>query len=142
DRFNYFASLFGAAAAELDQRAAIRHRSGDLIRMLRQDLILSPRQVVLIDVTDCFEELRAELVVEILGKEMFGIGRKTAPYIVGEVSVPVALRQVMNDQTRRGIQEFGLRNQIFLRGFRHRRNSMRISVGFIRWRIIRAASAE
>ena len=73
-RFDNFAGLFCAATSQFDQRPALRYRSDYVAGALRKDLLLSSRQVILVDATDGFKELRAKLVVEMFGKELFGMG--------------------------------------------------------------------
>jgi hypothetical protein len=52
----------------------LRYRSDYVAGALRKDLFLSSRQVIFVDPTDGFKELRAKFVVEMFGEELFGMG--------------------------------------------------------------------
>ena len=73
-RFDNLYGFFCAAAPQFDQRLALRYRSDYVLGPARKDLLLSPRQVILVDATDGFKQLRAKLVVEMFGEELFGLG--------------------------------------------------------------------
>ena len=75
-RVEQVAGLRGRAGAELDQRRRVARGGDDLGRALDQDLALAAGRVVLLELGDRLEELRAALVVEVLRRELL---RRPAP---------------------------------------------------------------
>ena len=95
--FDNLAGFFRAATSQFNQRPALRYRSDYVVGSFRKDLFLGSRQVILVDATDGFEELRAKLVVEMFREELFGMGREAAANVPGKIREPVLARQIVND---------------------------------------------
>ena len=77
------ARLVGGAGAELDELARAGHRH-DVVRARLQDRPLGAGRVVLGQLGDAVEELRAAGVVEVLGRQLLGRPGEAVERVVGE----------------------------------------------------------
>ncbi len=68
--------------------------------MTRENLTLGARQVILVNVANGFEQLRAERVVKVLWEQLSGFIRESLQNVAGKFSLPVVARQIVNDQSR------------------------------------------
>ena len=73
-RVQQVAGLGRRAGAELDQGAGLSGRGEDLGRALAEDLPLGPGRVVLRQLGDLLEQLRAALVVEVFRRQLLRVG--------------------------------------------------------------------
>ena len=80
--------------------------------MIRENLVLGARQVILIHLADRLEQTRAELVVKIFRKQVFRLGSETASNVPRKIRMTVALRQIMNDQARARVRGVRLSRQV------------------------------
>ena len=75
-RAQQVAGLCRRAGAELDQDAGLAGGAEDLGGALGEDLALGERRVVLGELGDLLKELGAALIVEILRRQLLGLGRE------------------------------------------------------------------
>ena len=80
-RVEQVARLRRRAGAELDQRAGIAGRDEDLARALAEDLPLGPSRVVLGQLGDLLEQLRAALVVEVFRRQLLRVGAEAGAHV-------------------------------------------------------------
>ncbi len=81
-RVEQVARLRGRAGAELDQGAGSAGGGEDLARAVAQDLALAAGRVVLGQLGDLLEQLRAALVVEVLRRELLGRGGQPLAHVL------------------------------------------------------------
>ncbi len=89
-RAQQVAGLGGRAGAELDQRPRRAGGGDDLGRALGEDLALGARRVVLGQLGDLLEELRAALVVEVLRRQLLRRGGEAGADVVRHLGPPSA----------------------------------------------------
>ncbi len=80
-RAEQVAGLCRRAGAELDQRLRPAGGGNDLAAALGEDRALGPGRVVLGQLGDLLEQLRAALVVEVLRRQLLGLGRESGANI-------------------------------------------------------------
>src|ERR1700722_16349986 len=73
------------AAAELDERRALRKQRGDLRRMFLQQADLAARRIIFGQLGDTIEQAGAGQIVKVFRRQIFGLGGKTGGDIGGEL---------------------------------------------------------
>ena len=95
------ARLGGGAGAELDQLGGARALD-DLGGALLQDRPLAARRVVLGQVADLVEQLGADRVVEVLGRQLLERARQAVEDVVGQRAVVTAAEERLDDDALLG----------------------------------------
>src|SRR5262245_52855418 len=89
--------LARAAASELDDQRAERHRAHDLVRMTREDLVLRACQVVLGQRADLLEQPRALGVVEEAARQAPRTEHQARARLARQIALSRALSHARDD---------------------------------------------